>query len=316
MLFNRGIQTSSIVAAALLAASAMPGVAQPVAPDDSAPPVAVIDYDEAGYARWPAAAETGADAASAAIWVTHAMLPADSFVEITRIDTGRTILARVVGRGATTPPAPLVGLSAGAASLLKLDGEGQTAVRVRRVNPPEAEKAALRAGKAASERIDTPEMLLSVLRKKAGPAPAMSTQPIAPPEKPAALFEAPATSPAPALAPKATETAPKKPEPSPKAAPVAPPKAAPKPTVTPTEKLPAKSVARQPAAATGSWFVQVAALSSKAKADQLARQIGGSVQAAGSMFRVRTGPYPDQAAARAALGPIAAKGYRDARITR
>lgn len=292
MLFNREFRTRSIAVVALLALPAVSALAQMTAPDADGPVAAVIDYDEAGYARWPADA-TSPTAPAAAIWVTHATLPADSFVEVTRIDTGRTILARVARQGSSA----LVDLSAGAASLLKLDAEGQTAVRVRRVNPPEQEKAALRAGKSASERIDTPDMLLSVLRKKVGPPPALP--PVA---KPPIDFE-----PAKPAIPVAVAK-PVKAPPSVEAKPVAPPK--------PAAASPKPEPKVHAAPTSGSWFVQVAALSNRAKADMLAKQVGGTVQPAGSLFRVRTGPYANEGAARAALGPIAAKGYRDARITR
>jgi len=202
-------------------------------------------------------------------------------------------------------------MSAGAASLLKLNADGQTAVRVRRVNPPEAEKATLRAGKPASERLDTPEMLLSILRKRVAPAPSMAVK-----EKPPEIFEVPQPSPAPTPASKASSKAPIAAS-APKAVPVPVPVPVPASSSKPTPKpAPTQPAPAQAAPVSGGWFVQVAALSSKAKADQLARQLGGTVQPAGSLFRVRIGPHANEAAARAALGPIAAKGYRDARITR
>jgi hypothetical protein len=47
----------------------------------------------------------------------------------------------------------------------------------------------------------------------------------------------------------------------------------------------------------------------------MARQAGAMVVRAGNVFRVRKGPYADDASARVALGQVAAKGYRGARIT-
>ncbi len=96
----------------------------------------------------------------------------------------------------------------------------------------------------------------------------------------------------------------------------------------PVAAKPAKPVAAKPAApapksasppnpaATGTWFVQIATLSSEARAQTLAKSVGGDVRAAGRFWRVRAGPYASEAAARAALGPLRAKGYRDALITR
>lgn len=66
----------------------------------------------------------------------------------------------------------------------------------------------------------------------------------------------------------------------------------------------------------GQYHVQVGAFSTEARARAAAAQVGGNVQAVGKYWRVRTGPYPNAAAAKAALGPVAAKGYRDAKITR
>ncbi len=64
------------------------------------------------------------------------------------------------------------------------------------------------------------------------------------------------------------------------------------------------------------WFIQIAALSRADQAQRLAQVVGGDVTRTGALFRVRKGPYPTAQAARAALGPVTAKGYPDARITR
>src|SRR3546814_5491442 len=44
--------------------------------------------------------------------------------------------------------------------------KGVAAVRVRRVNPPERERAMLRAGRAVAERSEAPERLLRALRSR------------------------------------------------------------------------------------------------------------------------------------------------------
>jgi rare lipoprotein A len=69
-----------------------------------------------------------------------------SYVEITALDTGRTILVRINDRGPMTNDR-LIDLSEGAARQLGIVDKGTTGVRVRRVNPPENEKSALRAGR-------------------------------------------------------------------------------------------------------------------------------------------------------------------------
>ena len=66
----------------------------------------------------------------------------------------------------------------------------------------------------------------------------------------------------------------------------------------------------------GQYYIRVGSFSTEARAGVAARQVGGSVQVAGRYWRVRSGPYASETAAKAALGPVAAKGYRDARITR
>lgn len=64
----------------------------------------------------------------------------------------------------------------------------------------------------------------------------------------------------------------------------------------------------------GGYVVQLAALSSRAKADALAKSVDGFVMPVGALFRVRTGPFQTQAAAHAALRGIHAKGYAEARV--
>src|SRR3546814_9469192 len=58
----------------------------------------------------------------------------------------------------------LIGLSRGAAEQLGI-ADGVTAVRVRRTNPPAAERRLLRAGEPVRERIATPQSLLAILRR-------------------------------------------------------------------------------------------------------------------------------------------------------
>src|SRR3546814_12091541 len=64
----------------------------------------------------------------------------------------------------------LIGLSRGAAEQLGI-ADGVTAVRVRRTNPPAAERRLLRAGEPVRERIATPQSLLAILRTKAKELP-------------------------------------------------------------------------------------------------------------------------------------------------
>ena len=66
----------------------------------------------------------------------------------------------------------------------------------------------------------------------------------------------------------------------------------------------------------GRSYVQIASFSAEARANALARKVGGSTQQAGAVWRVRMGPYTDEASARAALSDAVSRGYRDARISR
>ncbi|WP_422247141.1 septal ring lytic transglycosylase RlpA family protein, partial [Sphingobium sp.] len=124
-------------------------------------------YDEVGYAApLSEASQGGATAngeafAPAAIAAAHKTLPLPSYVEVTALDSGRTILARVNDRGPMRTDV-LIGLSPGAIEQLGVSPGGPIAVRVRRVNPPEQERAVLRAQGRAAERLETPAPLLKV----------------------------------------------------------------------------------------------------------------------------------------------------------
>ena len=341
MQWRRGFQTNKVaLAAAICAAVGLWGVAQarskPAAPTGMADangtpqPMPEPDllsqemklYDEVGQAVWPGAETApgeGAPLGPSGIWIAHKSLPIPSFVELTRLDTGRTIVARVSARPALNRSGALVELSAGAARQLLMEPVGQAPLRVRVVNPTEQEKAALRMGQAAGDRLDTPESLLIVLRKKAGTLAAVSTasraatevQPPRPKLKPvtAASEAGPREATGPHWIMNRDDAAPDAGA------------SAPAEDGFVVEQAGARRVAprRTPASTStisDAYYVQVAALSSRWKAQQVARQIGGGIQPVGTLFRVRKGPYASEAAARAALGPLAAKGYRDARITR
>jgi rare lipoprotein A len=125
-------------------------------------PADTMNLDAVGYAVVAATGAEGGSLVSAA----HHTLPVPSYVEVTSLDSGRTILVRVDRRG-PMDSSNLIELSPAAAAQL---GVGENAgVRVRRVNPPEAERALLRAGARAPERIPTPKALLAVLNRKLDP---------------------------------------------------------------------------------------------------------------------------------------------------
>ena len=241
-------------------------------------PADVMNYDAVGYAGV---------ADGAGVSASPRTLPLPSYVEVTSLDTGKTILVRVERRGPMTN-ARLIDLSPAASAQLGLSG-GKAPVRVRRVNPPEPERAVLRMGQAAPARMDTPQSLLGVLRRKLDgpglPAPQQMPQPV----------------------PTATPTP----------APVAKP--APKgkiPRVAPEAPPAVERITPPPAAPAGSLVVQVGAFGDRARADTVAKRSGGQVAKAGSVWRVRMGPFASQAEAQAAPAKARGAGDSDARIQR
>jgi rare lipoprotein A len=257
-------------------------------------PADIADYDDVGYASWYGDELAGRPTANGetfdptGISAAHKTLPLPSYVEVTALDTGRTILVRVNDRG------PMVGdrlidLSRGAAEQLGLT-DGLSAVRVRRTNPPAAERAQLRAGRAVPERIATPDSLLSILRTKLKAMPVPKAPAAAPPVE------------AQPAAPIASGTA----KPGDDRLAVEKPKPAAKPA-TPAKPVPAVS---------GKFVVQVGAFSSESRADAAAKSVGGTVSKAGNLWRVRIGPFASDAEARTALGTAKAKGFRDAVVQR
>ncbi|WP_168371731.1 septal ring lytic transglycosylase RlpA family protein [Sphingomonas sp. Leaf357] len=239
-------------------------------------------YDTVGYATWYGEEMQGSNTASGqpfdanAITVAHRTLPLGSIVEVTALDTGRTILALVNDRGPGQRDLE-IDLSRGAAQLLGVTAAAP--VRVRLVNATPPDLMALRSGHPASPRIDAPQSLLTALRRKL-PLRAM---PIARP----AAASIPAPKPRPARRPlPMTDMPPARPEPQPIPAPIS----------------------------TSGIFVQVAALSNESKAKALATRLNGRVQRVGAIYRIQIGPYANTASAKAARDGVARQGYGDARI--
>jgi rare lipoprotein A len=264
-------------------------------------PSDVPAYDEVGYASWYGAELAGRNTANGEIFMpsgvtaAHKTLPMPSYAEVTSLDTGRTILVRINDRGPFANDR-LIDLSEGAAKQLGIGAQGVAGVRVRKVNPPEQERAVLRSGQSAQARLDTPESLLKVLREKLGKMPRPTAVATAP--RPTQLPATPGTRPAPA--PRQTDDGRFVREGASSA-----PSAAP------------RSVAA-PAAAVAGYVVQVAAFSSRARADELARKLGARVVSSGDgrLFRVRYGPFASEAEGKQALADAQKRGYPQARLFR
>ena len=101
------------------------------------------DYDETGIASWYGPGFHGKATANGEVYdmdgvsAAHKTLPLPSYVEVTNLETGRSLVVRVNDRG------PFVGdriidLSRRTAQLLGLDRAGTGRVRVKRVFPKDA----------------------------------------------------------------------------------------------------------------------------------------------------------------------------------
>ena len=252
-------------------------------------PSDTMNYDAVGYAG------VGSDGGTA-VSAAHRSLPLPSYIEVTALDTGKTILVRAERRGPMRGNA-LVELSPGAAVQLGVVGMPRAAIRVRRVNPVEQDRALLRMGQPAPARMDTPKSLLTVLGRKLDQQEGI-------------------VRPAPLAIPPSELTTPPAPVPV-KGQPVKPAKPVVKPAAAPVpNSAPAPAPKPAAVAAHGKFIVQVGAFASRANAQGAASKIGGSVSPAGKLWRVRMGPYASAAEAKAALAKARAAGYSDARIQR
>ncbi|WP_421847012.1 SPOR domain-containing protein [Novosphingobium sp.] len=272
-------------------------------------PSDALNYDAVGKAV-PMGAEEGV---AARIDGAHRTLPVPSYVEITSLSSGRTILVRIDRRGPMSGDG-LVALSPMAWAELGLPGAASAPVRVRRVNPPEPERALLRTGQAAPRRMDTPAGLLAALRRKLGIEPPVSDLPVT--IHPAQVATTGVTKPALAAqpAPKAA-LAPEKTLPKPAPKPASKPAPKPEAAIAPKPKPPAEP-AKPAVAAAGHFYVQIGAFSQHANAEAAARKASGSMVQAGSLWRVRSGPFSTGDEAERGLAKARAAGYAGARIVR
>lgn len=248
-------------------------------------PADTLNYDSVGYAQ-----AGGGDGVSGA----HRTLPLPSYVEVTSLETGRTILVRLTQRGPMSG-SDLVALSAGAWAQLGASPGARLPVRVRRLNPPETERAVLRAGAQAPARMDTPPGLLSALKRKLGIGPVVApalAEPVPPKVEPKTPAKPAQAKPAPA-------------EPTLARSDAAVAKSAPSPATAKVETAIASSKG---------FYVQVGAYSTRARAEAAAKATGATVSAAGKLWRVRAGPHKDRGQADAALAKVRAGGYADARV--
>jgi rare lipoprotein A len=281
-------------------------------------PEDVLSYDDVGYASFYGEELAGQPTANGEIFVpsaitgAHKTLPLPTYVEVTALDTGRTILVRLNDRGPFANDR-VIDLSAGAAKQLGILEQGVAGVRVRKVNPPEQERAVLRFGQPAAERIDTPDSLLRVLRDKLAklPKPTVTSRMATAPVPMKKSVEAPMLSEtegevAQVEAPQATSNG---------------DRFIREGARTPSAAKPSKvtaPVSAGAAASTRKFFVQVASFSSQARAQDYARKLGASASIANAngVYRVRFGPYANEADGQQGLATAKQRGYSQARLFR
>lgn len=260
-------------------------------------PKDVTDYDETGYASWYGDELAGQPTANGEVFAAqqisgaHRTLPLPSYVEVTSLDTGRTILVRVNDRGPFANDR-IIDLSRGAAEQLGIVEQGVAGVRVRRVYPPRNDRALLQSGRSAQLRPQTGDGLLTVLRDRLNSLP----KPKVPQRRAAA--------PPPAAPPV-----------------VASDLSASKSSATNLNARrldkPENSTGNNRVDITNTAFViQVAAFSSRERAAALATQIGAVVfpNEDNSIWRVRYGPYVNASSAETDLQKVQQNGYPRARI--
>lgn len=132
-------------------------------------PAADPGYDYLGYASWYGH-ESGSRTANGerflprAVTAAHTTLPLPSYVEVTALETGRTILVRINDRGPFAGRGRIIDLSRGAAEQLGIRAIGHAPVRVRVVEPPEKDRKKLREGKEAPVRPTVDGATLANLR--------------------------------------------------------------------------------------------------------------------------------------------------------
>lgn len=127
-------------------------------------------YDQVGYASWYGHESGNRTARGEKFrpgWISaaHPTLPLPSYVEVTELTNGRTLLVRVNDRGPFAQ-GRIIDLSRGAAKLLGIERQGQAAVRVRLAKSDERDRKRLRKGKPAAQRPSLTGEALAAQRRR------------------------------------------------------------------------------------------------------------------------------------------------------
>ena len=272
-------------------------------------PVDTMNYDRVGYI---AADEDGNGGVTGA----HKTLPLPSYVEVTSLETGRTILVRLERRGPMTTDS-LLALSRGA--LVQLGASEGTPIRMRRVNPPEDHRALLRQGEEAPLRMDTPISLVEVLKRR---LPNVGSASLRDPRQDSVSGREPDAASITAIDPSSELDTP-------------PPQILPVDAETdegnaseqadagenpglvaqPAEDENGQADPDLPKVSDGGRFVvQLGAFSVRDNAERLAEKVDGFITPSGSLSLVRVGPFASREKAAQALAKLRGEGYRDALI--
>jgi rare lipoprotein A len=226
------LQAEALTSGALMALLALASAAE-----------AAPRYEVTGLASWYGDELRGRKTANGEVFdpdgmtAAHRTLPMSSYVDVTTLDTGKTVRVRINDRGPYHGNR-IIDLSKAAARKLGMLGHGARLVQVRHVD------ASARGGEQALNGKD-----LDMLRARNGWTP-------------------------------------------------------PKSTVT---SIPAGGPP---------YFILIGTFSGRNRAETMATQLGADLMVANGLFQVRLGPFQSADKVKAALAPLAAKGYSDVRIVR
>jgi rare lipoprotein A len=204
---------------------------------------AKASYEATGLASWYGDELRGRKTANGEIFnpeemtAAHRTLPMSSWVEVTTLDTGKSLRVRINDRGPFHGKR-IIDLSKAAARRLGMLSHGARLVRVRRVDG---------IGRGSEDTVRGRD--LDELRSRNGWTPSKSTV-----------------------------------------------------TSIPTGGPP--------------YFILVGTFSGRNRAETMAAQLGADLAVANGLFQVRLGPFDNAEKVKAALVPLAAKGYSDVRIVR
>ena len=269
-------------------------------------PLDTMNYDQVGYATLDSDGETGITGA-------HRTLPLPSYVEVTALDSGRTILVRLERRGPMTNDRLL---ALAPAAMTQLGASEGAPIRMRRVNPPEEHRAELRAGREAPLRMETPQGLLEVLKRR---LPEQGSAPLGDPRQAQVSGSVPTPGAIATLDPNEEAQMPEETPDEPTEGlqmetPATPSRIGRPELPMAVQGGPEPAPLMVQPADDGKFAVQLGAFSVKDNAEALAKKVQGYVEPSGNYSLVRVGPYATRGQAEQALAMLRERGYRDALI--